>query len=182
MLAAELGFNEDDLRANQEGRMTVQQRNRVFVRRRMLIIALLLLTVCIGVISALVIVGVLTGVEISEFAILLALGGEVVTVGLAYLVWSLHQHFRTYLKPGRVQRVEGQAVCYQLRERQNEKARTTYFLRIDQHEFEVSDRVISALTDGARYAAYYVPHRQTLLSAERLDTSTSTAGPPRVQS
>src|SRR5690606_40016236 len=66
MLAAAIGFNDDDLRANREGRLTTRQRNRVFARRRALIIALTIITASIGIISAIAILAVLTHAEISD--------------------------------------------------------------------------------------------------------------------
>jgi hypothetical protein len=166
MLAAAIGFNDDDLRANREGRLTTRQRNRVFARRRTLIIALTIITAIIGIMSAIVILAVLTRAEISVPAILLGLGGEVVTVGLAYLVWSLRQGYRKYLLPGYVQQITGPVTCYQLRERQNDKTKTAYYLRIGDLEFEISDVALSAFTDGAPYSIYYVPRPLTLLSAQ----------------
>jgi hypothetical protein len=181
MLAAALGFNDDDLQANRAGRLTVRQRNRVYGLRYTLIIALAVVTAVIGLIAAVVIVAVLVGAAISPVAILLALGGEVITAGLAYWAWSLWQNYRTYLLPGRVQQVKGTVTVYQLRERQDERRKTVYYLRIDPLEFPISDEGLNAFTDGARYVVYYVPQPLTLLSAEPADSdSPDTAA--RVQS
>lgn len=166
MLDAALQFNAEDLNANREGRLSVRQRNRVFARRRSVLIALAIITLMMGVISGVVILAVLLGAAVSEMAILLALGGEIVTVGLAYLGWSLRQNFQKYLLPGRVARIEGPVTCYQLRERQNEKTRIGYYLRIGDLEFEISDAALNAFIDGAPYIVYYVPRPLTLLSAE----------------
>lgn len=166
MLAAALKFNDDDLQANRAGRLTVRQRNRVHVRRRMVIIALTLITAFVGIISAVVILAVLLGAAVSEVAILLALGGEVVTAGLAWLVWSLRQHYKTYLREGHVARIEGPVTMYQLRERQDDKTRTVYALRIGHLEFEIPEAALSAFTEGSHYIIYYAPDPLTLLSAE----------------
>jgi hypothetical protein len=168
MLAAALRFNDEDLQANRAGRLTIRQRNRVFVWRRALIIALLLITAFIGIISAIVILAVLTGTAVSEVGILLALGGEVITAGLAFLVWSLRQHYNTYLQAGRVQQVEGPVTMYQLRERHNNRARTAYYLRVDDQEFAIPQAALSVFTDGAPYSVYYVAEPLTLLSAEEV--------------
>lgn len=183
MLAAALGFNEEDLQANRAGRLTVRQRNRVFRWRRVLIIALTLITAVIGLIAAVVILAVLLGTAVSELAILLALGGEVITAGLAYLVWTLRQSYGTYLEPGYAQHIVGPVTVYQLRERQNNRARTAYYVRIGDLEFDIPQTALDAFTDGAVYNIYYVPRPLTLLSAELADQP---AGSPpesrRVQS
>jgi len=166
MLAAALKFNDDDLQANRAGRLTVRQRNRVYVKRRMVIIALTLITAFIGIISAIVTLAVLLGAVKSEVAILLALGGEVVTAGLAYWVWSLRQTFNTFLGEGYVARVEGPVTMYQLRERQEDKTRTVYALRIAHLEFEIPEQALNAFTEGSRYIIYYAPDALLLLSAE----------------
>ncbi len=171
MLDAALHFNTEDLHANREGRLSVRQRNRVFARRRSVLIALAVVTLFIGVIAGMVILAVLLGAVVSEVAILLALGGEVVTVGLAYLGWSLRQNYQKFLLPGRVMRIEGPVTCYQLRERQNDKSRTGYYVRIGALEFEISDAALNAFTDGAPYIVYYVPRPFTLLSAEPAGSS-----------
>ncbi len=169
MLAATLKFNDDDLQANRAGRLTVRQRSRVYVRRRTVIIALTLITAFIGIISAIVILAVLLGSAIFEFAILLALGGEIVTAGLGYLVWSLRQHYNTYLREGHVAHVEGPVMMYQLRERQDDKTKTVYALRIAHLEFEIPELALNAFTEGSRYIIYYAPDPLTLLSAEPAD-------------
>jgi hypothetical protein len=166
MLAAALKFNDDDLQANRAGRLTVRQRSRVYVQRRMLIIALTLITAFIGIISAIVILAVLLGAVNSAIAILLALGGEVVTAGLAYLVWSLRQNFNTYLGEGYVERIEGPVTMYQLRERQDDKTKTVYALRIAHLEFEIPELALNAFTEGSHYIIYYAPDPLLLLSAE----------------
>jgi hypothetical protein len=166
MLAATLKFHDDDLQANRAGQLTVRQRNRVYVHRRMVIITLTLITAFIGVISAIVIVAVLVGAVKSEVAILLALGGEVITAGLAYLVWSLRQHFNTYLHDNRVAHIEGPVTMYQLRERQDDTIKTVYALRIAHLEFEIPELALNAFTEGSSYMIYYVPDPLTLLSAE----------------
>lgn len=166
MLAATLKFNDEDLQANRAGQLTVRQRNRVYVQRRMLIIALTLITAFIGIISAIVILAVLLGAVNSEVAILLALGGEVITAGLAYVVWSLRQHFNTYLRDNRVTHIEGPVTMYQLRERQDDKTKTVYALRIAHLEFEIPELALNAFTEGSRYLIYYVPDPLMLLSSE----------------
>jgi hypothetical protein len=166
MLAAALKFNDDDLQANRAGRLTVRQRNRVYVQRRMVIITLTLITAFIGVISAIVILAVLLGAVKSEVAILLALGGEVITAGLAYLVWSLRQNYKTYLGEGYVAHIKGPVTMYQLRERQDDKTKTVYALRVGHLEFEIPEPALSAFTEGSHYMIYYTPEPLTLLSAE----------------
>ncbi len=165
-----LKFNEAELRANREGRLGVRQRNRVFARRRRLIFALLLLTLLIGLLAASVILGLLPGATAE--GIVLALGAEVLTVGLAFLAWSLWQRFRARLAPGFVLSVSGPVTCYVLRERQTDAlggapgTRTGYYLGVAELEFAVSEAVLAAFEDGAVYTFYYVARPFTLLSAE----------------
>ncbi len=165
-----LKFDEAELRANREGRLGVRQRNRVFARRRWLIFALLLLTLLIGLLAASVILGLLPGATAE--GIVLALGAEVLTVGLAFLAWSLWQRFRARLAPGLVLSVSGPVTCYVLRERQTDAlagapgTRTGYYLRVAEQEFAVSEAVLAAFEDGAAYTFYYVARPFTLLSAE----------------
>ena len=78
---------------------------------------------------------------------MLALGAEVLTVGLAFLAWSLWQRFRARLAPGLVLSVSGPVTCYVLRERQTDAiggapgTRTGYYLRVAEQEFAVSKAV-----------------------------------------
>ena len=147
-----------------------RQRNRVHARRRRLIHALLLLTLLIGLLAASVILGLLPGA--TPQGIVLALGAEALTAGLAFLVWLLWQRFRARLAPGLVQSVRGPVTTYVLRERQTDTlagrpdARTGYYLRIADQEFAVSEAVLAAFEDGADYTLYYVARPLTLLSAE----------------
>lgn len=172
-LSSALKFDQHDLNANREGRLTARQRNHVYVWQRPLLLALTVITVVIGVISAIAIIAVLLGVEISEVAVLLALGGEIVTVGLAFLIWSLRQRFRAMLQKPLVERVSGPVTIYVLRERQVEsvsgghKARPGYYIRIDALEFAIRDEAIAAFEDGAPYTVYYVSNPFRLLSAEK---------------
>jgi len=167
---AALKFDEAELRANREGRLSVRQRNRVFARRRRLIFALLLLTLLIGALAASVILGLLPGA--TPQGIVLALGAEALTAGLAFLVWSLWQGFRARLAPGMVQSVRGVVTSYVLRERRTDRlggrlgARTGYYLRVADMEFAVSAAVPAAFEDGAAYRLYYVERPFALLSAE----------------
>lgn len=163
---AALKFDEAELRANREGRLSVRQRNRVFARRRRLIFALLLLTLVIGALAASVILGLLPGA--TPQGIVLALGAEALTAGLAFLVWSLWQGFRARLAPGMVQSVRGVVTSYVLRERRTDRpgARTGYYLRVADMEFAVSAAVPAAFEDGAAYRLYYVERPFVLLSAE----------------
>ncbi len=167
---ATLKFNEAELRANREGRLSARQRNRVYARRRWLIFVLLLLTLLIGLLAASVILGLLPGATAE--GIVLALGAEVLTVGLAFLVWLLWQRFRALLTPGLVLGVRGPVTCYVLRERQTEAlagqpgTRTGYYLRVAEQEFAVAEAALAAFEDGAEYTVYYVARPFTLLSAE----------------
>ncbi len=167
-LQSALDFAEVDLQANRLGQLTVRQRNRVFVRARVIYISLLLITVFIGVISAIVIIAVLVGAEVSAGGLILALGGEVVTVASGYLVWSLHRRYQNYLKPGHVQSISGPVTCYELKVRlANEASRIMFYVRIDNLEFEVPAAALVAFTNHEHYRLYYVPQPRTLLSAEK---------------
>ena len=165
-----LKFDEAELRANRAGCLGARQRNRVFARQRRLIIVLLLLTLLIGVLAAGVILGLLPGA--TPGGVVLALGAEALTVGLAFLVWILWQRFRARLAPGMVLQARGPVTCYVLRERQTEAlagnrgARTGYYLRVAALEFAVSEAALAAFEDGAAYTLYYVARPLTLLSAE----------------
>ena len=171
-LQSALNFEDADLQANRQGQLTPHQRNRVFVRQRILFLSLLLITIFIGIISAIVIVAVIVGAEVSAFGIVLALGGEVITVGLGYLVWSLRRRYQTYLKPGHVQSISGTVTCYELKERlPNEAIRILFYVRLDNLEFEVNAAALVAFTDGDDYVLYYVPKPLTLLSAEETKPS-----------
>ena len=171
-LGAALKFDEHDLVANRAGRLSIRQRNRVFARQRGILIALTIITVFIGVLSAVVIVALLV-IEnnVSEIGLLLALGGEVITVGLAFLIWNLWQRFRAHLTQPYVQQVSGPVTCYVLRERKaglagGEMSQAGYYLQIGEMEFDVSDHTISAFNDGASYTVYYIQRPLRLLSAE----------------
>jgi hypothetical protein len=162
-----LNFSDIDLQANQQGRLTKRQRNRVFVRPRVIYLSLLLITVFIGLISAIVIIAVLMGTEVSVVGVVLALGGEVITVGLGYLVWWLRRRYNQYLKPGQVQSISGPVTCYELKERlPNEATRMLFYVRVEDLEFEVNAATLVAFTDGQAYTLYYVPRPLALLSAE----------------
>ena len=166
-----LKFDEAELRANREGRLGVRQRNRVFARRRWLIFALLLLTLLIGLLAASVILGLLPGATAE--GIVLALGAEVLTVGLAFLAWSLWQRFRARLAPGFVLSVSGPVTCYVLRERQTDahRRRAGHAHRLLSGRGGAGVRgvgggALAAFEDGAVYTFYYVARPFTLLSAE----------------
>ncbi|MCE2489193.1 MAG: hypothetical protein J4G17_04365 [Anaerolineae bacterium] len=166
-----LNFDEAELRANREGRLTAAQRNRVFARRRRLIVVLALLTMLIGLLAASVILGLLPGATAE--GIVLALGAEALTAGLAFLVWILWQRFRALLAPGLVHSVSGPVTCYVLRERRTDDiagrpggTRTAYYLRAAGQEFAVSEAALAAIEDGATYRLHYVARPATLLSVE----------------
>lgn len=167
-----LKFDAAELRANREGRLGARQRNRVHARRRRLIFILALLTLLIGALAASVILGLLPGA--TPEGIVLALGAEALTAGLAFLVWLLWQRYRALLAPGLVHSVSGQVSCYVLRERQTDNiaggpaTRTGYYLRIGDQEFAVPREAMDALEDGREYRVYYVARPRTLLSAEPL--------------
>lgn len=167
-----LNFDEAELRANREGRLGTRQRNRVYARRRRLIFILALLTLLIGALAASVILGLLPGATAE--GIVLALGAEALTAGLAFLVWLLWQRYRALLAPGLVHSVSGQVSCYVLRERQTDNiagepaTRTGYYWRIGDQEFAVPREAMTALEDGREYRVYYVARPHTLLSAEPL--------------
>jgi hypothetical protein len=167
-LAQVLGFDQEELDANRQGRLTIRQRNRVFTRQRALIIAMLLITVFIGVVSAIVIIAVLTQADASIVAGILAVIGEIITVVLAYVVWYLRQRYRRFLRPGYVDRISGPVTCYQLKERSNEATHTSYYVRINAMEFEVPEAALGEFQDGQPYDIYYAPQRPGLLSAERV--------------
>jgi hypothetical protein len=172
-LSSALNFDQHDLTANRDGRLTARQRNQVYVWQRPLVLALTIITVVIGVISAIAIIAVLLGVEITETGVLLALGGEIITVGLAFLIWSLRQRFKAMLQQPRVHTIRGPVTIYVLRERQvetmarSQTARPGFYIQIEALEFEVGDEVIGAFEDGAAYTLYYVPKPLRLLSAEK---------------
>ncbi|MCY3719438.1 MAG: hypothetical protein OXG07_07770 [Anaerolineaceae bacterium] len=165
-----LKFDEAELRANREGRLSARQRNRVFARRRRLIVVLALLTLLIGLLAASVILGLLPGATAE--GIVLALGAEALTAGLAFLLWILWQRFRALLAPGHVLCVSGPVSCYVLRERRTDDiagrpgSRTGYYLRVAEQEFAVSEAALAAIEDGAIYRLYYVARPATLLSME----------------
>ena len=169
VLAQAAGFDEDDLEANRAGCLTIRQRNRVFARRRTIMIALLLITLFIGLISAGVIIAVLTQADASVIAGILAVIGEIITVALGYSLWWLRQRYRRFLQPGYVEWISGPITCYQLKERHDgDKLRTGFYLRLDAMEFEISQAALGEFQDGQSYTLYYVPRPQTLLSAERV--------------
>jgi len=170
-LAQAIGFDQEELEANRTGCLTLRQRHRVFARQRSIIIALLLITLFIGLVSAIVIVAVLTQADASIIAGILGIIGEVVTVGLAYAVWWLRQRYRRFLQPGYVEQVSGPVTCYQLKERHDgDKTRTGFYLRLEAMEFEISEAALSTFQDGQDYRIYYVPRPLTLLSTERTTT------------
>jgi ABC-type lipoprotein release transport system permease subunit len=155
-LARALGFDTEEMAANRQGRLTIRQRNRVFTRQRTIIIATLLITVFIGVVSAIVILAVLSQADASIVAGILAVIGEIITVALAYLVWWLRQRYRRFLLPGQVNQISGPITCYQLKERRsNDKARTGYYVQIDAMEFEVDELALGEFLDGQTYTIYY---------------------------
>ena len=163
------GFDAEDLEANQAGRLTIRQRNRVFARQRSIMIALLLITLFIGLVSAIVIIAVLTQADASVVAGILAVIGEVITVALGYLLWSLRQRYRRFLRPGYVEQISGPITCYQLKERRDgTKTRTGYYLRLDAMEFEISEAALGEFQDSQSYTLYYVSRPLSLLSAERV--------------
>lgn len=171
-LGTALDFDEHDLAANRDSRLTRRQRNSVYFWQRALIFVLIAITVVIGIAAAIVIAAVLVGAEVSATGVLLALGSEVFTAGLAFVTWLLGQRFKRLLEPGPVQRVSGPITCYVVRERQAEPvrgqpaARPRAYIQIDDLEFKVSDAVIGAFEDGARYNLYYVLHPLRLLAGE----------------
>lgn len=165
-----LKFDEAELRANREGRLSPRQRSRVFYRRRRLMLSLALLTLLIGLLAASVILGLLPGATAE--GIVLALGAEALTAALAFLLWILWQRYRSLLAPGLVHAVSGVVTCYVLRERQTDHvaggpaSRTGYYLRAGGQEFAVSEATLAAIEDGASYRLYYVARPHTLLSVE----------------
>ena len=168
-LHSALDFDDADLQANRQGRLTIRQRNRVFVRPRVIYRSLALITLFVGSISAMVILAVLLSTEVSPVSVVLALAGEVITVALGYWVWMLRRRYQTYLEPGRVQSISGPVTCYELKVRlSNEAVRVLFYVRIDDLEFEVNAAVLVAFSDGQHYTLYYVPQPLTLLSGERI--------------
>jgi hypothetical protein len=167
-LQTALDFDDADLQANRRGQLTARQRNRVFVRPRVIYRSLALITLFIGSISAMLILAVLMNTDVSPVSVVLALAGEVITVALGYWTWTLRRQYETYLEPGRVHAISGPVNCYELKVRlSNEAARVLFYVRVDDLEFEVNAAALVAFTDGQDYTLHYIPQPLTLLSGER---------------
>lgn len=166
-LAQALGFDQEDLESNRAGRLTARQRKWVFARQRTILIALSIITLFIGLISAIVIVAVLLQADASVAAGILGVVGEVITVALVGLLWWLRQRYNRFLAPGYVEQISGPVTCYQLKERsEGDKTRTGYYLRLGAMEFEITEAALSVFQDGQPYTVYYTARPLRLLSVD----------------
>jgi hypothetical protein len=167
-LAQVLGFDAEDLAANRTGRLTLRQRNRVFARQRTILIALSIITLFIGIVSAIVIIAVLLQADASIVAGILGVVGLVITIALAAGLRLLQQRYRRFLQPGYVEQIHGPITCYQLKERgEGDKTRTGFYLRLEAMEFEINEAALSLFQDGQPYTIYYSPRPLRLLSVEK---------------
>jgi hypothetical protein len=157
-----VGFTQDDLEANREGRMTGGQRIRLMNLQKGRIPWSALLK---G--PALVVILSLGGALITRseypnpFLGLLVTGG--IYFGFMFLIWLSEyrrmSHFRHDLADNQISEVEGRIQLL---------AKNTYAASMEGIRFSLEKPAFLAFKNGDPYRLYYTPRSKTLLSAEWL--------------
>jgi hypothetical protein len=160
-----IGFEEGDLEANAEGRISEAQTKRLLrVSRHMtaawaipLLGAIVALTLCIGTMMPLV--KVQASLCLTPIAILVAAG-----IVLAVIDGRRTMRLRDDLSKNRVAEVEGRVeLSVLLRGR-----RLLYGLRVGEERFSISKQTFLSFKNGDPYRVYYAPRAKRILSVEWL--------------
>lgn len=151
-----IGFNEEDLEANQDNILSPQQ--RVYLIRQHLPMTFIRTT---SIIFICCLVGFFLTNDLRSgkigFGFILA---ALFLFGVTPTLWRWYR-LRTDLKLNQVIGLQG-------RVRLDLDNRNQYFLYIDDLRFEVNKHVFLAFKNGDPYVVYYAPHSKTILSAEWL--------------
>lgn len=148
-----LNFNEDDLAANREGRLSKAQRNLLYSHQ--------------NVQNTWILLSFLTGCPLMLVLLLAAsrLGAlilvPVMVIGLAVATWfflSQRQRFARDLADA-VHVLEGPVQLDVISE-------STYIVAIGDQELSVKKAAFLAFKNGDPYRIYYAPHSKTVLSVE----------------
>jgi hypothetical protein len=154
-----IGFTEDDLEANQEGRLSQEQYRRLARQSRTMMWVIILLSLVTLPVSCLFTVAHLgmsdTGVFI--FVGLMAFGLAVVLT----LKWGSKN--RDY-HDATVRSVEGRVGL----DVGSSGDASTFIVRVEDQKFKVNKRTFLAFKNGDPYAIYFMPSSKTIISAEWL--------------
>ncbi len=155
-----LGFDADDLRANQTGQLSDRQRSRLLaIRRRVLLINLAILLVVIFVAALLIFLGGRGSPILTLVGIGLTLLNALV---MGFFVRSMLR-LTADLQAGEVETLNGKAAHTV---RVMARRATLYIVRIGEREIVVDQSVFESFASDARYRVYRAPRSGVLLAAE----------------
>lgn len=181
-----LGFNEEDLNANRDCRLSTGQQEQIerseHLHKRLLVGAGILLTLIVVVNAYLVLSGAIK--EVSSFATVtqnqfygLMLGLGIPTLFLGFFAWSAFQYALNKTDHS-VQQVRGRVNFIKVEKAFSEKKPNgfifyriveVYEIRIGRVQFEnVNQNLMDVIQAADIYAFYYTKDPQIILSAERL--------------
>ena len=159
------GFSEDDLYANQRGRLTERQRQRLQQQHKLLTHVMRFGATGSAVTA---VIGVLVGQVVGSWFTLLMIALAAIEFGVLYpLIDRFRKPFQTDLSEGRVERIDGEATTLAYRKRRV----TLTAIKIGEKQVYADRASFRTLSAGGRYRAYFAPASSTLMSFERLESS-----------
>ena len=181
-----LGFNEEDLIANRDCRLSARQQEQInrseWLRKRLfagtgLVLVLIAAGNAYGVISSAAKQGFSFSVPSQNQLASLMLGLGISTLLFGFLAWSAFT-FSAHTVDHSVQRVSGRVNFIKMEKAFSEKRPNgsifyqtleVYELRVGKVNFEdINQRIVDVIEAGETYAFYYAKDTKNILSAERI--------------
>jgi hypothetical protein len=151
-----IGFNEEDLEANQDNILSPNQKFYLARQRLPMSCVQVSITVILCLLVSVFLISDLTSGKMGIGFILTAL----LLLAVAPTLWRWYTTMND-IKMNQVIAIQGRAIL-------DLDNRNQYFLQIGDLVFKVNKDVFLAFKNGDPYALYYAPHSRTILSVEWL--------------